>query len=228
MLLDTVQDATSARADYLAAIQDQNCLGKRSDQTRRLTYRHLTDLYALSPDVTLFQALRFFWQRDVDGRPMLALLCAYARDPVFRLSAPLIQSTTEGSQVKREDVEAAIDAPEPGRFSKATLKSTAQNVGASWTQSGHLQGKARKIRSRATATPGSVAYALLLSHLVGDRGQTLFTSEYARLLDCSAEIAMEHAETAARRGWIVLKRVGTVVEVQFPAIHIAVPQEAVV
>jgi hypothetical protein len=63
-----------------------------------------------------------------------------------------------------------------------------------------------------------VAYALFLGYLNGIRGQSLFTSEYAALLDCSPHEAMALAEDASRRGWIVMKRVGNVVEVQFPKI----------
>jgi hypothetical protein len=113
-------------------------------------------------------------------------------------------------------METFIDGNEPGRFSEATLKSTAQNINSTWTQSGHLVGRKEKIRSGANPTPGSAAYALFLGFLSGARGEALFTTEYAKLLDCSANKAMELAEEAARRGWIVFKRVGNVMEVLFP------------
>jgi hypothetical protein len=66
-LLSFVDVADAARADYLGAIQTANCLGKRSGMTRALTFRHLADLYALHPSLLVFRALRFFWQRDVEG-----------------------------------------------------------------------------------------------------------------------------------------------------------------
>jgi hypothetical protein len=96
------------------------------------------------------------------------------------------------------------------------LKSTAQNINSTWTKSGHLRGRAKKIRSRAKATPGAAAYALLQGYLSGLRGESLFSSEYAKLLDCPVDRTMELAETASRRGWIVFKRVGSVIEVLFP------------
>lgn len=40
-----------------------------------------------------------------------------------------------GESVRREEVEALIQAAEPDRFSPATLKSIAQNINGSWTQS---------------------------------------------------------------------------------------------
>lgn len=163
-LLSFVDTADAAKADYLEAIQAANCLGKRSGKTRTLTFRHMADLYALDPSLLVFRALRFFWQRDVDGQPLLAALCAYARDPMLRATAPFILGCQEGTTITRESMEDFIDAQEPGRFSKATLKSTAQNINSSWTQSGHLAGRVRKVRTRAVVTPGVVSVALLLGY----------------------------------------------------------------
>lgn len=215
-LLAYVDRADATKADYLHAIEEENCLGKRSGKTRRLTYRHLAELYSLDTAHLLFRALLYFWQRDEQGRPMLALLATYARDSIFRESAPMVLKAPEGSNIARESVEELIDSVEPGRFSKATLKSTAQNINSSWTKSGHLKGRIKKIRSQAKPTPGSAAYALLLSYLSGARGQNLFNTEYTRLLDCSREHVIELAEQASRRGWITYKRVGDVIEVLFP------------
>lgn len=215
-LLSFVDVADAPRAVYLEAIQTTNCLGKRSGKTRTLTFRHLADLYALNPGLLVFRALRFFWQRDVDGQPLLAALCAYSRDPIFRATAPFILNIQEGTTVTREAVEAFIDAREPGRFSHATLQSTAQNINSSWTQAGHLTGRARKRRVRAVATPGAASLALLLGYVSGLRGELLFKSDFTRLLDCSYQKTIELAEEASRRGWISLKRVGQVIEVLFP------------
>jgi hypothetical protein len=215
-LLSFVDATNAARADYLEAIQTANCLGKRSGKTRTLTFRHLADLYALDPNLLVFRALRFFWQRDVEGQPLLAALCAYSRDPLLRATAPFVLGFQEGATVTREAMEEFIDAQEPGRFSKATLKSTAQNINSSWTQAGHLAGRVRKVRTRAVATPGTVSLALLLGYVSGMRGESLLKSDFTRMLDCSFEKTVELAEDASRRGWISLKRVGQVVEVLFP------------
>ncbi|WP_018403236.1 hypothetical protein [Marinobacter gelidimuriae] len=216
-LLSYVDRSKAKKADYLHAIEADNCLGKRSGKTRRLTYRHLAELYSLDTNHLLFRALLYFWQRDEEGRPMLALLATYARDSIFRTSASLILKAPKGSIITRDSVEERLDSLEPGRFSKATLKSTAQNINSSWTKSGHLTGRNKKTRSRATPTPGSAAYALLLGYLTGARGQGLFSTEYTKLLDCSKEQVIELAEQASRRGWITYKRVGNVIEVLFPS-----------
>jgi len=215
-LLSFVDKSDAARVDYLEAIQTDNCLGKRSGKTRTLTFRHLADLYALDPSLLVFRALRFFWRRDVDGQPLLAALCAYSRDPILRSAGSFVLGFQEGATVTREGMEEFLDAQEPGRFSKATLKSTAQNINSSWTQSGHLSGRVRKVRARAVATSGAASLALLLGYVSGLRGESLFKSDYTRMLDCSFDRTLELAEDASRRGWISLKRVGQVVEVLFP------------
>ncbi len=215
-LFSCVDDTDAQRSVYIQSIVEENCLGKRSNKTRKLTANHLVELYGLDPQVVLFRGLRFFWAREPEGRPLLALFCALARDSVLRSSAPFIQRFSLGQPVTRQALEEFIDGLEPGRFSPATLKSTAQNINGTWTQSGHLRGKTKKFRSRATATPGAVAYALLLGYLTGARGQSLYQTPYAGLLDCPEDRAVELSVEAARKGWIVLKRLDTVIEVLFP------------
>ena len=215
-LLAYVDRPEAEKRDYLRAIKDENCLGKRSGINRILTYRHLADLYSLDRKNILFRALLYFWNRDIDGQPLLALLCTYARDSIFRSTAPFILMFPKGATITSESLVEFIASQEPGRFSKATLKSTARNINSTWTKSCHLQGRVRKVRARANPTAGSVSYALLLGYLTGVRGQALFQTEYTKLLDCTIDKAIELAEEASRKGWIVFKRVADVIEVLFP------------
>ncbi len=144
LLFSFVDDPNADRKLYMRAIVEANCLNKRSDRTRNLTARHLISLYGLDPNITLFRCFRYFWQRDEEGQPLLALLIAIARDAVLKSSIPFIQSYSMGQRVTREALEEFIDNLETGRFSPATLKSTAQNINSSWTQSGHLTGQGKK------------------------------------------------------------------------------------
>lgn len=216
LLLTSVPGISAVKSDYVRAVQEDNCLGKRSVRTRVLTTRHLVELYALDSSVTIFRALLYFWKRDSDSQAFIALLCAYCRDPILRMSAPFILALPENTVVSRESLEDFIDEKYPSRFSKATLKSTAQNINSTWTKSGHLHGRTKKIRSLVNPTPGAVSYALFLGYLLGERGNSLFKTEYANLLDCSVERAVELANQAALKGWIVFKRLGNVIEVIFP------------
>ncbi|MDT8854781.1 hypothetical protein RNZ50_07065 [Paracoccaceae bacterium Fryx2] len=215
-LLDAVQDSLAKRDKYRLAIIEENTLGKRSAKTRTLTFRHLADLYGLDPDLLVFRGLRFFWDRDPGGRALLALQCAFARDALLRSSTPFISSKTEGVTVSRESMEAHIEALFPNRFSAATLKSTAQNLNSSWTKAGHLSGRAVKIRCQANPTPGNAAYAVFLGHLAGLRGLSLFSSPFAKLLDCGPDRSLELAQQAGQKGWLSINHIGDVFEVSFP------------
>ncbi len=215
-LLSYVPATDASKEEYSHAINEENCLGKRSGRSRQISYRHLANLYGLDSSLVLFRALRYLWDRDETAHPQIALLSAYVRDAVLRSTAPFILELPEGTTISREATEEFIESLMPERFSKATLKSTAQNVNGTWTKAGHLVGRTKKRRIPIEATAGSVSYALLLGYLTGIRGPSLFKALYIKLLDCSFEKAIERAEEASRRGWIVFKRVGDVMEVQFP------------
>jgi len=218
ILLSYVENLSASKGEYLQAVVQDNCLGKRTGRTRILTARHLIDLYELDPTKGLFRGLRYFWKRDEQARPLLAFLCAYARDSILRMCTPFVLNVQQGLSVKREDLETFIEELEPGRFSTATLKSTAQNVNGTWTRSGHLAGRAKKVRTQTQVTPGAISYALLLGYLKGARGQLMFETEYIKTLDISIDEAIELAQQAAQHGWIVMKKIGDVIEVLFPNI----------
>jgi len=224
-LLSCVRNPDAAKSEYRRAIVEENCLGKRSEETRKITSMHLGFLYGLDPSVTIFRALRYFWDRDAAGRPLLALLSAYSRDGLVRTSAPLVLPLAEAQTFRREALEEYIYKENPNRFSEVSLKAVVRNLGATWTKSGHLIEKATKIRSRVTASAGSVSYALFLGYLYGVRGEALFSTEFTRLLDSSSARLVELAEEASRRGWIVFKRIGKVMEVQFPNLLTAQERE---
>jgi hypothetical protein len=216
LLLEYFNNKAVSRDEYFQAIVKDNCLGKRTERTRLISKRYLGELYCLDENVLLFRGLLYFWSRDPDAQPLLALLCAYCRDPFLRDTARYILPLAKGMIITRQTMEEYLESIYPDRFSVGKRASNAKNINSTWTQSGHLSGRSRKVRVKLTPTSGSAAYALLLGYLSGFRGQTLFESEYVKLLDCSIQEAIELAEEASRKGWIVFKRVEDVIEVQFP------------
>lgn len=219
--------ASALAADYAKAIVEQNALGKRTNSTRHKTAKHLADLYGLDPEITIFRLLRFFWQLDPAGRPLLALLCAIARDPLLRLTTVAVLPAVPGTVVPTADIERAVAEAVPGRFRPTTLHSLAQNAASSWTQSGHLTGVRTKRRSRPVATPGNAAFALALGYLQGSRGQLLLDSFWARLLDVPVSAIASLTASAAQRDWLDYRHLGSIVEVRFPQLLTAAEQEAV-
>jgi len=203
-------------ADYRRAIVEDNVLGKRTHTTREHTTRKLKALFGLDPQIPIFRALRRFWQVDEQGRPLLAMLCGFARDPLLRNTADAVLGAAVGTTVIPDAVEKTLRRNAPGRFSETNEIAIARRILSSWTQSGHLEGQQTKVRKRATATPGSTAYALFLAHLEGRRAQRLFDSIWGRILDGSNGQLVELAKAASQRSLIDFRGAGGVIEVRFP------------
>jgi hypothetical protein len=196
---------------------DENVLGKQTMSGREWAFRQLRRFYAFDPSTLLFRALRDLWNHDEAGQPLLAALCALCRDPVLRISSTVILEADVGTVVGPEDFDAAIEDAYPGAYKESTRRTTAQKVASSWAQAGHLviEGPKRKVRTRAACTPATVAYALMLGHLQERRGQALFETLWARLLDRPASQLAELAATASQLGMIEFRYGGGVVEVGF-------------
>jgi hypothetical protein len=104
------------REDFNRLIVDENLLGKRTTSNRWLTARHLADLYAFDHSVTIFRLLRFFWDADATSRPMLALLCAQARDALLRFSARKVLEMKPGETLTSKNFVDFFNLELPGRF----------------------------------------------------------------------------------------------------------------
>jgi hypothetical protein len=210
--------STSAGATYEAyrsAIMEENVLAKGTASTRFWSWKKLRKLYGLDPSLAVFRCFRQLWERDSAGRPLLAILCACARDPLLRISAAVILRAPVGSVVGPNDFAQAIAEAAPDRFSPINLKAIGNRTCSSWTQSGHLAGGRVRKREHPSVSPEATAYALVLGRLTGARGPLLFSTFWATLLDASRGTLYERAAAASQRGWIDLRRAGSVVEVGF-------------
>jgi hypothetical protein len=210
--------AVPAEADpakYRDVVIEQNVLGKKTLTSRQRTHRYLRELYALDPRILLFRALRDLWDVDVEAQPLLAILCALARDPSLRATASAVLPEAPGTPVAALDLQGALMNRYPGNYSAAVANKVGRNAASSWTQSGHLVGHIGKTRAQATCRPPVVAYALLLGHLEGAVGEGLFDTFWARVLDAPIGVLHEQAFTASQRGWIDFRHGGGVTDVGF-------------
>lgn len=198
---------------YEAAVVDDNVLGKPTTATRRSTIQRLGELYALDLRLPLFRVLRRLWAIDEQGRPLLALLCALARDPLLRSTAPAVLALPPGAELVRSSFLAAIREAVGSRLNDAVLAKVARNAASSWSQSGHLQGRVRKIRWRVAPTPGSLAFALWVGTLEGLAGEALLESRWTRVLDRTGRELMAVAIMARQLGLIRARTGGGVVEI---------------
>lgn len=224
LLLDG-NPVAATKSDYRSSIIDNNILGKPTQSTRQETAQRLSQLYGLDLSVTVFRLLRFFWTLDHQAQPLLALLCAMARDPLLRITVDPILQAAPGQVISKQEIERVIAQATPNRFSPSTLSAVARNASSSWTQSGHLRGRQKKIRTQPVVTVSNVAYALALGYLEGDRGQLLFETLWMKLLDIPNSKAITLVIEASRCGWLDYRGVGSIVEVRFPELLMSEEQK---
>ena len=214
-LLDAVPGGVS-REDYADAVMENNCLGKKTAATRKLSFQRLTELYGLDGRLVLFRILRNFWDWHKSSRPLLALLLALARDPLLRATAQAVVATPFGHEFGRQTMKDALSDTVGDRLNRETLDKAVRNACSSWTQSGHLQGRGRKVRQRVEATPAATTYALLLGFAVGCRGRLLFETPWAAILDSPPGELIDVAVAAKRLGLLDFKQSGSMIDVTFP------------
>jgi len=203
------------RGRYAEAIIDGNCLGKTTAATRRLSNQRLGELYALDPGVPLFRVLRKVWSVDPVGRPLIALACALARDPLLAATADAVLPLSPGDELSRDSLTSALRAMVGSRLNEATLDKVVRNTASSWSQAGHLEGRTFKRRREVQPTAGSVAYGLFLAFRSGFRGEQLFSNGWTLLLDCPVLGVRELALEAKRQGLLDLRVSGDVVDISF-------------
>lgn len=218
--LEAVLDAVPAEAthvEYERAALEGNVLAKQTEGARRRTFRYLKELYLLRPDALLFRALRDLWEDERDAQPLLAGLCALARDAVFRASSPAIIESSPGDGLTSRELADAVGEHFPTSYRGSTLAKIGRNAFSSWEQTGHLAPgrRATKVRTRATCRPANIAYALMLGYIQGIRGQALFETLWAKVLDQPTSHLFDLASLASQRGLLEFRHGGGVVEVDF-------------
>ena len=206
------------RTDYVNALLEQNCLGKHTFSSRQQSMQRLSELYALDPNVAIFRLLRVLWSADEKSHPQLALLAVLARDPLLRATAPVVLSLEPGEEIARQKFTDALRDAVEGRLSDDTLDKVVRNTAASWTQSGHLEGRSRKRRLLLQPTAGATAFALVLGFMLGVRGRGLFDTLFTRILDRDEHELTVLAMNAKRLGFLDIKSAGGLTVVSFDSL----------
>ena len=207
--------ADATEQTYKTAIIEDNVLLKTTQDARLRSYKWLKQLYALDPNVIIFRVLRDLWGQNQEAQPLLALLCAIARDATLRATVDLIISAKKNETLTAPQLQKAIDEAYPGQLAASTLASAGRNTLSSWDQAGFLQGAKEKTRQVVHPIPLVTAYALFLAYLNGERGDGLFLSAWCRLLDQPAHVLRAQAEQASQQGWLEYRFTGQVTEITF-------------
>ena len=203
---------------YSEAVVADNALGKATVASRYHSRQRLRELYGCDPRIPLFRVLRRLWALDRTGRPLLALLAALARDPILRATAPAVLPLPVGAELVRGTFMEVIRTGTGDRFKEAVLDKIARNAASSWSQSGHLRGRMRKLRRRIEPTPGSLAFAVWLGAQEGIGGVELLNSRWAHVLDSTPAELTELSRRTRRLGLIELRVGGGVFEMSADAL----------
>jgi hypothetical protein len=206
----------SAAADYREAILQRNVLGKTTDSTRQKSLRHLRELYALDEAAPIFGLLRKLHAMNAASLPLLAVQVAWTRDPLFRATTPPVINASDGERVETSSLAQALEGAFPNQYSELNRNKIARNAASSWTQSGHLAGRAKKTRQGIKPAPAAVTMAFFLGDIAGYHGAAVFSNPWCRLLDLNPDGAKAVGFEAHRAGLLNLRAVGEIVELSFP------------
>lgn len=204
---------------YRQAVLEENATRKSTVTTRTKTLRHLRELYALSEQIPLFAIYRRLLLFDPSAAPTLSFLVAWTRDPLLRGTSAAIVDVSPGTEISKMQLQRALEESFPNQYSALNIGKVSRNAASSWTQSGHLSGRNKKIRQRVQCQPASATLALLLGHVRGLRGEELLKSMWCRLLDLNSTEVKSLAAQAHREGLLNMRAVGSVVEIDFPSFN---------
>ena len=80
-VMGAVAGVHRSRAEVERAVITDNILAKPTGTARRLALARLITLYGVTKALPVQTVALRLWQRSKSGRPLLALLCALAREP---------------------------------------------------------------------------------------------------------------------------------------------------
>ncbi len=195
------------------AIINENILNKKSISGRNKTLSFLKRMYGLDDSIPLYRVFRYLFTHYEKEHQTLTMLYALARDRSLRISADYVLSLDCGTQARKDDLIHLIRHNLDGSFTEKTLKSMAENLLSSWTQSGHLTGKFKKIRNKSISGPSSLTFALYLGTLIGLGGVMLMRSPFMSVLDLSETERDELLHSASVMGFISYKSAGGMIEI---------------
>ena len=214
-IMDGFSDQTTIK-NIIENIEVFNCLHKATANSRKLTRRHLVDLYGLDGSICLFRVFKQLWENGSEARPVLALQMALCRDPLLRVSIPLMMRLQPGEILTRQMMESQLEDYSPGSYSEASKKSFAQNINGSWTQAGFVEGRNKKLRTIPNICIENVAFALFIANLNGYEGQRAFQTDWMTMLSSNIDELYVKAQGAARHGYLRYKHASEVIEITFP------------
>jgi len=197
-------------------ILNSNVTSKLSNTNLIKTNQYLRQLYGFDMEDLLFRCFKHYWTLvDNEKKSILALLFALSNDFLLKESIDIVVNSKVGERVAIEKFDDNIEKYHQGKYSLNTRRSAAQNVASSWKQAGYIQGKIKNIRVQPIHDYYTVAFALLLSYLHGDRGEYILLSKWIKALAISTEELRDLIKEAAKRDLLQYQYGGNVTVISF-------------
>lgn len=197
-------------------ILNSNVSNKLSNRNLLKTNQYLRQLFGFDKENVLFRCFKHYWTLvDNEKKSMITLLFALSNDFLLRESIDIVVNTKVGERVAIKKFDDNIEKYHPGRYSDNTRRSAAQNVASSWKQAGYVQGKVKNIRVQPKHDYYTVAFALLLSYLHGQRGEYILLSKWIKALAISTEELRDLMKEAAKRDLLQYQYGGNVTVISF-------------
>jgi len=197
-------------------ILNSNVTSKLSNTNLIKTNQYLRQLYGFDMEDLLFRCFKHYWTLvDNEKKSILALLFALSNDFLLKESIDIVVNSKVGERVAIEKFDDNIEKYHQGKYSLNTRRSAAQNVASSWKQAGYIQGKIKNIRVQPIHDYNTVAFALLLSYLHGDRGEYILLSKWIKALAISTEELRDLIKEAAKRDLLQYQYGGNVTVISF-------------
>ena len=213
--LSKVMNYANNNNSYLNSL-NENIAAKLTKTNQIKTNRYLILLYRFDVEFAPFVCLAHFWQlADEKEQRIITLLFAIGRDFLLSESRQIVIDSEMGEKVTVKSFEDLIERNHPKHYTEKTRKSIAQNLASSWKQAGYITGKVRNIRTKITPGYYTVAFALIMSYLNGDRGEFMLKSKWIRVLDLSEIKIRELAFEASKRDLLQYQYSGSVTTFSF-------------
>jgi len=193
-----------------------NVTNKLSSRNLLKTNQYLKHLYGFGSDDLVFQSFKHYWQlTDKGKKSIITLLYAISNDYLLSESIDLVVGVRIGDKIAIEKFDTNIEKYHPGNYSDNTRRSAAQNIASSWKQAGYIQGKVKNIRSKVAHDYYTVAFALLMSYLNGDRGDYILMSRWVKALAIGTEELRDLIKEAAKRDLLQYQYGGNITTISF-------------
>ncbi len=213
--LSQVMDHGLERTDF-NEILDLNVTNKLSGSNLLKTNRYLKQLYVFDNNDLAFKYFKHYWMLvNNEKKSIITLLFAISNDFLLGESIDVVIHTKIGERVSIETFDANIEKYHPGKYSANTRRSAAQNLASSWKQAGYMLGRVKNIRVKAEQDYHTVAFALLLSYLHGDRGEYILHSKWIRALALNTEELRDLIKEAAKRDLLQYQYGGNITVISF-------------